>query len=561
MSKLLKNDKFILFVFLLFGGLLSAFLQYDLVWDFMNYHYFNAWAFLNGRVNYDVAVAGLNEFFNPLADIPLYYLIEYLNSYPRVIHFVQGVWFGALLFVFYKIALFYLSTDTLKDKILLVLCLAIALTGQAAFMQIGTSTNEIMIAFLVLLSLYLLLKELFETKSGNRRPFVLSGLILGSAMGLKLTAVIYCLGMGIALLLFYKAVKNPNRNILLFILSGLVGFLLFNGLWMWKMWQNFNNPLFPFANAVFQSPWLSEDNFADSTFVPKSITEFLLWPLILSFSLIRKEGHDMFVSDMRPLIVYFIFIYFGIKYLCNLLRKKHLALEPKYLFLTVFFVLSYVIWAIFFSISRYYVVLEMLSAVYIVKALYYKTPKTLFGEIFYYTFLLLLSFVLLSTPYFSDNWGGRYSWKKLGLDEDAYIAVEPVNIPHDTLFVTYNYPTAGFLAYWGRKVPLRGVNMQQVTYAAVEDGKQFDYFNYHPKWNEKKNSVLKERKGPIFALVSKEYVKKSDINFEKDPLLKHLYCKKLVNNQLPFVYLCVPKGLETVVFEMLARKKDKTSLE
>lgn len=49
-------------VFLVCGGLLSVLLKYEMLWDFANYHYFNPWALLNGRVNEDAAVAGLNAF-------------------------------------------------------------------------------------------------------------------------------------------------------------------------------------------------------------------------------------------------------------------------------------------------------------------------------------------------------------------------------------------------------------------------------------------------------------------------------------------------------------------
>lgn len=307
MPNLLKNNSFILFLFLISGGLISAFLQYEAVWDFINYHYFNAWAFINGRVGYDVLLAGLNSFFNPLADVPLYYMIEYLNDYPRIIYFIQGLWFGALWFVFYKICLMYLDVTTLRDKLVLILCLLIALSGYATFKQIGTSTNEVMLAFLVMSGLYLLLKELFEIKSGNWKTFVLSGFLFGSAMGLKLTAFIYCVVIGFCLIVFYKQVKFPIRNILLFTFSGLIGFLVFDGFWLWKMWQMFENPFFPFANRFFKSSWLSAHNFTDNNFTPKNWSDFALWPLIQSFSFQRDEG-KMFVADI---LNHFISRFFG----------------------------------------------------------------------------------------------------------------------------------------------------------------------------------------------------------------------------------------------------------
>ena len=97
---MLKNyfskDLMLLLLFLTGGGLVSMLLKYEVLWDFANYHYYNPWAFVNNRINYDIAVAGINGFFNPLADIPLYYLIEYFNDYPNLIYFAQGLWLSLI---------------------------------------------------------------------------------------------------------------------------------------------------------------------------------------------------------------------------------------------------------------------------------------------------------------------------------------------------------------------------------------------------------------------------------------------------------------------------------
>lgn len=554
------NMKVLLVLFLLAGGLISSVLQYDVVWDFMNYHYYNAWAFLNNRVGKDIAVAGINAFFNPLPDLPLYFLIKYFNNYPALIYFIQGLWFGALWFVFYKIASMFLETETVAGKIRMAICLIVAITGNALFLQIGASSNEVMIAFLVMLSLYLLLDEIFDKKSGNRLPFVLAGFILGSAMGLKLTAFIYCVVTGLCLIVFYKQLKFPLRNILLFTLAGLVGFLIFNAFWMVKMWNLFANPFFPFANAIFKSEWLSTHNFADSNYIPKNFFEFMTWPVILSLSLHRAEGKDMFISDMRPLIVYLIFIWWAVKYLCSIFKHKKPEFNAKWAFLIVFFLMSYFLWMIVFSISRYYVVIEMLSAIFIVKALFSLKPKSILGEGLYYSFALIIFFVLVSTSYFSEKWGHRYiNWKELGLPHDGYFVVEKVNIPDNILILTYNYPTAAFLAYWGQKVPFKAVNAMQAAFIAeMPSGEKIDYFNYHWKWAQAKNEFVQKYDGPIFVLVSKEMKKNTgSFDLSKDKLIKDMYCKKLANNHLPFVELCVPKGLEKIVFEELPKQNIK----
>ena len=80
-NKLFKNNFFLLLFFLILGGGVSLLTRYDLLWDFANYHYYNPWAFLNNRWMYDIIPAGVNTFFNPLPDIPLYLLIKFLKHY------------------------------------------------------------------------------------------------------------------------------------------------------------------------------------------------------------------------------------------------------------------------------------------------------------------------------------------------------------------------------------------------------------------------------------------------------------------------------------------------
>ena len=159
---LATNQKVICLLFLLGGGFLSCGLRYEIIWDFVNYHYYNAWALVNHRVNDDVLMAGLNGFFNPLPDVPLYYLIKYFNDFPALISFLQGLWFGALMYVVFRLEFLFFDKNLLSGKIALGLCFLIALTGSATFLQIGISSNEVMLAFLQLSAFYILINEIFK---------------------------------------------------------------------------------------------------------------------------------------------------------------------------------------------------------------------------------------------------------------------------------------------------------------------------------------------------------------------------------------------------------------
>jgi len=97
-----------LLFFLILGGIVSLLTRYDVLWDLANYHYYNSWALFNDRWMYDIVPGGINTFFNPLPDVPLYLLITFFNDYPNLVIFIQGLWAGAASFVFFKlITLFF----------------------------------------------------------------------------------------------------------------------------------------------------------------------------------------------------------------------------------------------------------------------------------------------------------------------------------------------------------------------------------------------------------------------------------------------------------------------
>ena len=53
----------------------------DTSWDFRNYHWYIPYAFLNGRMDIDVAVAHQASYYNPLVDIPFYWLAIHTTSW------------------------------------------------------------------------------------------------------------------------------------------------------------------------------------------------------------------------------------------------------------------------------------------------------------------------------------------------------------------------------------------------------------------------------------------------------------------------------------------------
>src|SRR5689334_21439544 len=53
----------------------------DTSWDFRNYHWYIPYAFLNGRLGFDIAVAHIATFYNPLVDVPYYLLAAHTPAW------------------------------------------------------------------------------------------------------------------------------------------------------------------------------------------------------------------------------------------------------------------------------------------------------------------------------------------------------------------------------------------------------------------------------------------------------------------------------------------------
>ncbi len=540
MINILKSGKLHCLLFVLFGGLLSVILQQDVAWDFVNYHFFNAWAFVNNRVGQDVLVAGLNGFFNPLPDIPLYYLIFYLNDYPVFIYFMQGLWFGGLLWLYYKITKIYFNQNDVRSKLQIFLTLFVALTANGTYLQIGTSTNEIQLSFLVTCAIYVLMKEIFVTQTGDKKPFIISASLLGFAFGLKYTFFYWIISVTTGLFVFHKDIKNFRKNICYFAFFGVLSFLLAAGPWLIKMWKMFENPFFPFLNNIFVSDWFPKENFRDGTHVPKSAIDYVFWPIINSFTLHREEGIKMFVVDFRQAIVYFILIIYVVAYAIKSILKKNNTIEKKWWFLFWISITSYILWMSVFSISRYFVIGEFLISLYIVKVLLSFQPKKIYSEIIYGTIFILTLFILFSTIIFSEIWGKRIDYEKIGLKQDKYLYIEDINFPENSLIKIYNLPSSAYIAYWGIKNPsIKGLNMYQYNYIFKHAlGINIELFSWNDNWRNLRIQTEEEHKGDKFILIQSPkyipYVNKVDLLKTIDKMK----CKKLVNNQIDFTYLC-----------------------
>src|SRR6201995_4910718 len=79
-AQLSRQEILFLGLTILFWAAFVVVLGKDTSWDFRNYHWYAPYAFLNGRLGLDVAVAHQASYYNPFLDIPFYWLATPTHS-------------------------------------------------------------------------------------------------------------------------------------------------------------------------------------------------------------------------------------------------------------------------------------------------------------------------------------------------------------------------------------------------------------------------------------------------------------------------------------------------
>ncbi len=362
-------------------GITSVILGQDVSWDLRNYHFYNPYMLLTGRFKYDVLPAQIQTFFNPLMDVPFFVAIYYLKLPPVVVGFFLGGFHGLNQWLVHLIT--YHSFNKVGEKYKITLSIAAAITsifGAAYISELGTSIGDNTTSVFVLGGLFFIVSSLGKNLPIPSKNILLSGLLLGLATGLKLTNALYGISFLVAINFLPNSWPDKLRNLMLSILSMALGFSLTAGYWIILMWTKFANPLFPFFNKIFQSPYIETDvNLQDLRFLPRDIWQWLFYPFYfaqeqtLVAELKFKESRFAIAYILIVALLGFILYRYATKKLIfpvnNLIYTSILS------FLLPFYLTAYFIWLIKFSIYRYLIVLELITPILILLIVGYFYPK------------------------------------------------------------------------------------------------------------------------------------------------------------------------------------------
>ena len=332
------------------GG--SSLLGQDANWDLQNYHYYNPWAWWNGRIfDWDVAAAQIQTYHNPLLDFPFFAMVQW-DWPPRLIAFALSIPTALAGFFVYKLAWMLFRGVGPRERWIAAACaVAIGTTSAMGVGALAVTMNEWPLAALVLFALWWLLRAQDERGSIARRALVVAGLAAGFATGGKLTAAPFAVAMGIALLARGTGLRFSEAA--WFALGAACGFGVAYGPWGYGLWTNFGNPLFPYANQWLASPWWEAQPVPGRDFGPGTVAGYLLFPFALwhpPLWFVAEIGY----RDGRIPLAFALAIAAAI---AQALPRRR-AVDPGWRLVAWFLVASFVVWAIAFSIYRYLLPLD-----------------------------------------------------------------------------------------------------------------------------------------------------------------------------------------------------------
>lgn len=331
----------------------------DVSWDFRNYHWYIPYAFLHGRLGFDVAVAHQATYYNPLLDTPFYLLATHVQAWLAL--GILGAVQGSSVIPLYLLCRSLLEIP--HRRLVAAILALLSMTGSLSLYLAGATYYDNVMSLFVLSGLALVITKRTILNNGGVATGAgiagFAGVLVGSAVGLKLPEAPFALGFAAALAVLPGDWRHRSSRVLAGGLGGILGFALFAGFWMVAMAKLTGNPIFPYFNQYFHSPLALAAPYRDLRFIPRTLAHQLLFPLL--FSIDWRVADDLPFQDIRVGVAYVLLLAAIPLWFVSRRHKDHLVARDAALALFAFAAVSYIAWIKVFAIYRYILVLELLS--------------------------------------------------------------------------------------------------------------------------------------------------------------------------------------------------------
>jgi hypothetical protein len=403
----------------------------DANWDLLNYHLYNAYALLNGRVGVDLAPAAMQSYFNPVLDLPYFLMVQHWP--PRIVAFAMGLFHG-LNFVFLLLIVKPFVARVKRSNATMIL-LALAGCLSAVFVsELGNTMGDNTSSVFVLAGMAVAVTRwdhVVRARGHYLLWIMLAGLLIGMGAGAKLTNSVYAVAGALALLLACPGgAIHRLRVASAFSVGVVLGIALTGGYWFFMLWELYGNPLFPQFNTYFKSDMAGSVGVGDTRWRPKGVVEALFFPFIFALNPARVGESALYQIALPAL--YLLFVSWAVAavrhrfFRPSPVRDAHafpLEEPSRAHFLLAFSATAYLTWLGIFSIHRYLVPLEMLAplAIWLLLHRLFKPAlaQSLGKKVLFSSVIIVLLF--------------RTTWGNVGFGETAFrVEVPPLTQPKKT---------------------------------------------------------------------------------------------------------------------------------
>lgn len=335
-----------------------------------------------------------------------YAFIDTLFYIPRMI---LGYRMGTMLNTFFLILIHYSIFDILKnilcnkelyisERKLDFICSFfsfVVMSNIEIFMQVSTYMSELLLLLIALEIIRLLLNNHY-----NKFEIYYFCILNGTLFLLKITSIMYI----IPFLLIYLFKIRKSLTVKLFLKCFLLFIIINVPLFIFNYLQS-GNPVFPFFNSFFESPYFFVSNLKDLRWGPQNLNEILLWPLYVVFLPNYRHGE---VNRFFSFITFSMVI---INILCAFNFKK---INSKKKILCLLFWMSFYIWTFLIGHNRYFItgfsIGTLLFVINFIEYFYLKKELKRIKKLILNFLILCFSIEILFSSFIILK-GNEYSWR------------------------------------------------------------------------------------------------------------------------------------------------------
>jgi hypothetical protein len=500
------------------AGWVAVRLGQDANWDLQNYHYYTAWAWWHDHRAYstDIAAAQLQTYHNPLLDLPFFLMVD-AGWDPRAISVVLAVPAGVAGFFAIKLAPLLFADLPRAERWAAAACaVAIGMTAAMGRATLGTTMNEWPGAALTMAALYFVVRALVRNPGAAipNATLIGAGLLVGLANGSKLTYGVYAVGLAAAILwrgpIRRGYILRAWRETFVYGVAVLAGTAAAAGAWMYQLWSQFRNPIFPYGNIWIKSPWWGEYEAMGRPYGPHKFLEWLAFP----FGLTAPKSFyvtEVDYLDARLTLLYGLALLAGIAAIVARLSGRRDDPSPTgnaevWRVVALFFVVSFLIWTAQHSILRYLIPLFILSGALIVMLL-----RHVLRPGFAPTAIVIVTIALVASTRVND-------WGRIEFGPQWFEVDMTTPDPGALVLLTSQEPMSYVAPFFPPDAKFLGVNN------SISDAKRKTLME------EEIRRTIREHRGPIYSLA---YPKGAGIDalLERGLLQITETCTPIVTNQ------------------------------